>query len=59
MGSARASVTDRQALKQSQKENKQLKRELVRKQKALAEAAAILIRRKRLQDYYGEADGED
>ncbi|WP_257981558.1 IS3 family transposase, partial [Pectobacterium brasiliense] len=34
---------DKAALKQSQKENKQLKKELLRKEKALAEAAAILV----------------
>lgn len=53
------SLDDRAALKQSQKEIKQLKRELVRKEKALAEAAAILVLRKRLRDYYGETDGDD
>ncbi|SLM62444.1 FIG01220214: hypothetical protein [Dickeya aquatica] len=36
-----SSPNDKAALKQSQKEVKQLKRELVRKEKALAEAAAI------------------
>ncbi|EOG7984007.1 transposase [Klebsiella pneumoniae] len=50
---------DKAALKQSQKENKALKKELVRKEKALAEAAAILVLRKKLRDYYGETDGED
>jgi len=50
---------DKAALKQSQKENKQLKKELVRKEKALAEAAAILVLRKKLRDYYGETDGDD
>ncbi|QDX98819.1 IS3 family transposase [Pectobacterium carotovorum subsp. carotovorum] len=49
-----SSPDDKAALRQSQKEVKQLKRELVRKEKALAEAAAILVLRKRLQDYYGE-----
>ncbi|MDF7680394.1 transposase [Enterobacteriaceae bacterium ESL0689] len=44
---------------QSQKENKQLKRKLIRKEKALAEAAAILVLRKKLRDYYGETDGDD
>lgn len=37
---------DKVALKQSQKENKQLKKELLRKEKALAETAAILVLRK-------------
>ncbi|WP_126298233.1 IS3 family transposase [Shimwellia blattae] len=41
---------DKAALKQSQKEVKQLKKELVRKEKALAEAAAILVLRKKLRD---------
>lgn len=50
---------DKAALKQSQKEIKQLKKELLRKEKALAEAAAILVLRKKLTDYYGETDGDD
>ncbi|UFT95781.1 IS3 family transposase [Pectobacterium carotovorum] len=44
------SPNDKAALKQSQKEVKQLKRELARKEKALAEAAAILVLRKQLRD---------
>ena len=47
------------ALKQSQKEIKQLKKELLRKEKSLAEAAPILVLRKKLTDYYGETDGDD
>lgn len=50
---------DKAALKQSLKENKQLKKELLRKEKALAEAAAILVLRKKLTDYYGETDADD
>ena len=50
---------DKAALKQSQKENKQLKKELLRKEKALAEATAILVLRKKLTDYYGETDGDE
>lgn len=53
------SVDGKAALKQSQKENKQLKKELLRKDKALAEAAAILVLRKKLSDYYGETDEDD
>ncbi len=53
------SVDDKAALRQSQKENKQLKKELLRKEKALAEAAAILVLRKKLSDYYGETDEDD
>ncbi|MCI4238886.1 IS3 family transposase [Dickeya dianthicola] len=45
-----SSPNDKAALKQMQKENKQLKRELIRKEKALAEAAAILVLRKQLRD---------
>ncbi|WP_404830621.1 IS3 family transposase [Dickeya zeae] len=44
-----SSPSDNAALKQSQKEIKQLKRELARKEKALAEAAAILVLRKQLR----------
>ncbi|CAM3707367.1 hypothetical protein [Xenorhabdus thuongxuanensis] len=40
---------DKAVLKQSQKENNQLKRELAHKDKMLAEAAAILVLRKMLQ----------
>lgn len=54
-----SSPNDKAALKQSQKEVKQLKRELVRKEKALAEAAAILVLRKQLRDFYGETDEDD
>lgn len=54
-----SSPNDKVALKQIQKENKQLKRELIRKEKALAEAAAILVLRKQLRDYYGETDEDD
>lgn len=50
---------DKAALKQSQKKIKQLEKELLRKEKALAEAAAILVLRKKLTDYYGETDGDD
>ena len=54
-----SSPTDKAALKQSQKEVKQLKHERVRKEKALAEAAAILVLRKQLRDFYGETDEDD
>ncbi|GKT12429.1 MAG: putative transposase [Thiomicrorhabdus sp.] len=37
---------------------KQLERELNRKEKALAEAAALLMLRKKLRAYYGEEDEE-
>jgi len=40
------------------RENRKLKRELFRKEKALAEAAALLVLKKKLEMYYG-ADEED
>lgn len=54
-----SSSNDKTILKHVQKENKQLKKELQRKEKALAEAAAILVLRKKLKDYYGEMDEDD
>ena len=44
--------------KQDQREIKQLKQELRRKEKALAEAAALLLAAKRIQAFWGE-DGDD
>lgn len=38
---------------------KELERELRRKEKALAEAAALLVLRKKLNALWGEAEGED
>ena len=38
---------------------KQLERELARKEKALAEAAALLILKKKLEDFYSAAEDED
>jgi hypothetical protein len=43
---------------QDQREIKQLKQELRRKEKALAEAAALLIASKKIQAFWGE-DGDD
>ena len=43
---------------QDQKEIKRLKQELRRKEKALAEAAALLIASKKIQAFWGE-DGDD
>jgi transposase-like protein len=43
---------------QDQREIKRLKQELRRKEKALAEAAALLIASKKIQAFWGE-DGED
>jgi len=43
---------------QDQKEIRRLKQELRRKEKALAEAAALLIAAKKIQAFWGE-DGDD
>ena len=43
---------------QDQREIKRLQQELRRKDKALAEAAALLMASKKIQAYWGE-DGED
>ncbi len=55
----RNSKAEKAELKQIQNENKKLKKELIRKEKALAEAAAILVLRKKLNDYYGETDEDN
>ncbi len=44
--------------REDKKRIKQLERELNRKEKALAEAAALLVLRKKLRAYYGEEDEE-
>ena len=52
----------REELKQSKKDKKrvrQLEKELHRKEKALAEAAALLVLRKKLNAFYGEEPEED
>jgi len=49
---------DREQARQDQKRIKQLERELRRKDKALAETAALLVLRKKLNDYWG-VDDED
>lgn len=52
----------KKALKQSKVDKKrvrQLEKELLRKDKALAEAAAILVLRKKLSAFYGEESEED
>lgn len=46
-----------QAVRQEKQRNKELERELNRKEKALAETAALLILRKKAQAIWG--DGED
>nr|WP_221898590.1 hypothetical protein [Bathymodiolus japonicus methanotrophic gill symbiont] len=46
--------TDRNVLKQLRSENKKLKKELNRKEKALAETAALLVLRKKLDALWEE-----
>lgn len=43
----------------TRREINRLKKELARKEKALAEAAALLVLRKKLKALYGESDEED
>lgn len=45
-------------LKKSEKENKKLAQELNRKEKALAEAAALLVLRKNADAIWGEPEDE-
>lgn len=45
-------------LKEEQKRNKELQRELRRKEKALAETAALLVLRKKAQAIWGEEEAE-
>jgi len=61
LGNARQDQLDRaarKAIQQERKRNKRLERELARKDKALAEAAALLVLRKKAQSIWGDA-GED
>jgi len=61
LGNARADQLDRASKKtvqQERKRNKLLERELRRKDKALAETAALLVLRKKAQAIWGDA-GED
>lgn len=50
---------EREQGKADRKRIKQLEKELQRKEKALAEAAALLVLRKKLRALYGEEDGDD
>ena len=47
------------ALKESEKEKRRLEKELQRKEKALAEAAALLVLRKKLDVIWGKARKTD
>lgn len=51
-------LADREQAKADKKRIRQLERELNRKEKALAEAAALLVLRKKLNAYWGD-DSED
>lgn len=50
---------EREEAKRNRKRVRQLEKELKRKEKALAEAAALLVLRKKLNAFYGEDSGED
>lgn len=59
LGNARQDQLDRasrKAVQQERKRNKHLERELQRKEKALAEAAALLVLRKKAQAIWGDAE---
>lgn len=66
MACERANDRDRSAARQIARETKddrkriqQLERELMRKEKALAEAAALMILRKKADAIWGQREGED
>ena len=44
--------------KKSKKENKSLKKDLSRKEKALAETAALLVLKKKAQEIWGEPEDD-
>ena len=56
MSEAQRKVTEKKQAREDKKRIKQLERELNRKEKALAEAAALLVLRKKLRAYYDEED---
>lgn len=51
-------TNDRETKRQLSKENKQLRSELRRKEKALAETAALLVLKKKVQEIWGEPEDE-
>ena len=55
-GMARMARSLNAALKESEKEKRRLENELQRKEKALAEAAALLVLRKKLEAIWGESE---
>ena len=56
MSEAQRKAAEKKQGREDKKRIKQLERELNRKEKALAEAAALLVLRKKLNAYYGEED---
>lgn len=52
------SKTEREELQRIKKENKALKKELARKEKALAETAALMVLRKKASAIWGDPEGE-
>ena len=56
MSETQRKVAEKKQAREDKKRIKQLERELNRKEKALAEAAALLVLRKKLRAYYGEED---
>lgn len=57
-GIAKEAARLNRELKEAEKKNKQLARELDRKEKALAEAAALLVLRKKAEAIWGEPEEE-
>lgn len=57
-GIAKEAARLNRALKDSQKERRKLERELHRKEKALAEAAALLVLRKKARAIWGDPEDE-
>lgn len=57
-GIAKEAARLNKELKDSQKENKRLEKELARKEKALAEAAALLVLRKKANAIWGDPEDE-
>lgn len=57
-GVAREAARLNRELKDSQKERKKLERELKRKEKALAEAAALLVLSKKANAIWGDPEDE-
>lgn len=57
-GVAREAARLSKELKAAERENKQLQKELDRKEKALAEAAALLVLRKKADAIWGDPEGE-